>query len=201
MNNYLVGFDKKTGLQSYWCEKDNETKDESYGFFKGPKSLGVGLYFAPDDFTLGDNCIINFETEEIHIGSENEVKEKEKERKHNLLLELKIKLLTKECNVVIQTIPPKIRTDVIGRLKTKSKHYLDTWQHFYQRCQNLRHDQDIVYQKEARQSASWVVERIEHVSKIKNSIKKEILSMSLEDIKKIDIKNEILSKIDDNFKI
>lgn len=186
MGNYLIGFDRNTGFQNYWCEKGNETKDESYGFFKGPKSLGVGLYEAPDGFTLGDSCIINLKTEEIHIASENEVKEKEKEKKHNLLLELKIKLLTKECDRRIQTIPAERRTAIIGRRKNNDKHYTNTWQHFYQRCQNLRHDQDVMHPLDARQSAAWVVERIEKYSAIKRKIKKQIKAMTYEQLQAFD---------------
>lgn len=186
MSDFLVGFDKNTGFQNYWCEKGNETSDESYGFFKGPTSLGVGLYVAPEGFTLGDNCIIDLETEKIKIGSESEVQVKEKEMEHNLLLVLKIKLLTEECDRRIQTIPAERRTAIIGRRKNKDKHYTDTWQHFYQRCQNLRHDQDVMHPLEARQSAAWVVERIEKHSEIKDKLKKQILNMSYDELKTFD---------------
>jgi hypothetical protein len=194
MGNYLIGFDKNTGFQNYWCAKGNETRDESYNFFKGSKSLGVGLYLAPDGFKPGDSCMIDFKTEKIKIASENEVKIKEKEIEHNLLLNLKIKLLNEEFDRRIQTIPAERRTAIIGRKKTNAKHYTETWQHFYQRCQNIRHDQKEIYPLDTRQSATWVVERIEKHSKIKDKIKKQILNMSFEELK------DFKPQDDNNFK-
>ena len=97
MGKFLVGFDKNTGFQNYWCEKGNETKDESYGFFKGAKSLGVGLYVPPDSFNPGDTCIINLETEEIHIATQQEINLIEEKEKKESLITKHISLANKIC--------------------------------------------------------------------------------------------------------
>lgn len=97
MSNFLVGFEKKTGVQIYWCEKGNETRDESYGFFKGPKSLGVGLYQAPDWFVPSDTCVIDFMTEEINVINEEELKKIQEKTKRNFFIETKRRQINNIC--------------------------------------------------------------------------------------------------------
>ncbi len=130
---------------SEWFDFDNSLLD------------GRKYYPAPKEIPAGTQC--KLVDDKFVILEKNEIQELNKKQELKYLINNKIHELNKECDIVIQTVPAKIRTEVVGRLKTKSKHYCLTWQHFYQRCQNLRHDQDIVYQKEARQYATWVVER------------------------------------------
>lgn len=192
MSDFLIGFDKRTGLQNYWCEKGNETSDESYGFFKGKKSRGVGLYLAPDGFNPEGMCILNLETEEIHIASKKEIESIDKERKRQAVLAKVLLDLKKHKNRLIQTIPAHIRSAVLGSEKQNQKTYTDTWQNFYQRCQNVRFDPDILHEKQPREAATWVVSRIEKISNNARSIKKQIQAMSVEELELFKIEDPLL---------
>ena len=94
--------------------------------------------------------------------------------------------LKNECNKSIQTIPADIRTSVLERIKTRPKYYNETWQHFYQRCQNICHDQFELFYPEARKAARWVMERIEKHVILKKNLEEQMKNMTFDDLKSFD---------------
>lgn len=106
------------------------------------------------------------------------------------LLDKKTKELEDEANYRIQTIPPDIRSKILQREKTSPKTYKDTWQNFYQKCQNLRFDADIVHETDARKAATWVVERITFVSERKHTLKYALKSMTVDELELFDPSND-----------
>ena len=161
----------------------NESLTEWWDVDKS-KFDGRQYYPAPTHIAPGTPC--KLVDGKVVVMSKNEIDELNKKQELKCLINNKIHTLTKECDRRIQTIPAERRTAIIGRRKNNDKHYTNTWQHFYQRCQNLRHDQDVMHPLDARQSAAWVVERIEKYSEIKDKLKKEILNMSYDQLQAFD---------------
>ena len=143
-------------------------------------------YPAPEGVEVGTRCTI---VDGVAVADPIPQEELDAQRAQDRWSEMfsqKMYELKNECDTRIQTIPAGRRSAILQRRKSKSKTYTDTWQHFYQRCQNIRHDQKEIYDLELRQSATWVVERIENHAHIKHQIKEHMLTMSYEQLQAFD---------------
>ena len=160
--------------QCIWSDADDSQWDKT-PYYPAPEGVEVGTRCNIVDGVAVADPIPKEELDAIRA------QEQWSEMFNQKLYDLK-----DECDTRIQTIPAGRRSAILQRRKSKSKTYKDTWQHFYQRCQNIRHDQKEIYDLELRQSATWVVERIETHAHIKNKIKEHMLTMSCEELQAFD---------------
>ncbi len=96
----------------------------------------------------------------------------------------------REAKRRIQTIPAAVRSNVLGKKKENDKTYTDTWHNFYQRCQNIRFDADILHEKAAREAAKWVVERIETFTNKRDQIKERLDTLSVQELEGFDVTDD-----------
>ena len=182
MSNYLIGFDKDTGFQNYWCEKGNETSDELYGFFKGTKSLGVGLYVAPDGFNPGDKCIINLKTEEIHIACTQEINLIEEEKRKQFLMTQHILLVNKICenNILKKYSRDDQRNIDRDALHLKALEAIDS--------ARLK-EEEVEWLKTHKEMSNYINNEL----RIARELKAKIKTMSYEELKEFDVEGSYVS--------
>ena len=164
--------------KSNWSDNDFSEQDST------------PYYMAPEGIEIGTRCKITPKGDIVAdpIPKEELAALKQQEEKEGYF--------SKACTSVdsianrrIQTIPADKRTDILGEKKERAKTYTGTWQNFYQKCQNLRFDSDIIHKTEARQSATWVVMRITLYSQRKRAIKNALKKMGVDELKNFDAKD------------
>ncbi len=147
---------------------------------------GAGAYYlAPEGYRHGSG--------HVHLVDGEPVLFTDREQ---LIIKL-IGDISKEKDRRIQTISADIRSDVLGRVKQYSKHYNNTWQHFYQRCQNVRFNMSSSVPVETLKAASLVLERIELYTSKANDLRESLASMPDDDLKAFDAKDDKHWEIED----
>ena len=160
----------------FWSDTDYSIQDQ------------IPYYPAPEGVKVGTRCKIIDGVAVADPIPQNEIDEREAREQLGYLLDRKIRELTRECDRRIQTIPAVRRSVIIGDHKENAKTYTDTWFHFHQRCQNILNDKER-YTLQEQQSATWVVEQVEKYSAIKRKIKKDLKTMTYEELQAFDPKD------------
>ncbi len=81
--------------------------------------------------------------------------------KKNKLITDKLPAINEKKNELIQTISAADRTIILSSEKTESKYYTDTWQNFYQRCQNIRFNPTLEVSDIQRNTANTIISNID----------------------------------------
>jgi hypothetical protein len=81
--------------------------------------------------------------------------------KKNKLINNFLPAINEKKDELIQTISANFRTIILGSEKTESKYYIDTWQNFYQRCQNIRFNPTLEVSDIQRTTANTIISNID----------------------------------------
>lgn len=163
------------GDKTYWSDRDHSKLDKT------------PYYPAPAGVEVGTRCRLVNGKAVADPSSQIDLEEIRQIENKNRYTNKLINKLEKHKNTLIQTIPAHIRTAILGSEKQNPKTYTDTWQNFYQRCQNIRFDPDIIHELKAREAATWVVKRIEKISIQARKIKEQIKEMTIDELLEYDV--------------
>ena len=81
--------------------------------------------------------------------------------KKNKLITDKLPAINEKKDELIQTISANDRSIILGSAKSESKYYTNTWQNFYQRCQNIRFNPTLEVSDIQRTTANTIISNID----------------------------------------
>ena len=106
--------------------------------------------------------------------------------KKNKLITDKLPAINEKKDELIQTISANDRSIILGSAKSESKYYTDTWQNFYQRCQNIRFNPTLEVSDIQRTTANTIISNIDVYTEKKRLLIVHMQTLTIAQLKVFD---------------
>lgn len=106
--------------------------------------------------------------------------------KKNQLITDQLPSINEKKDELIQTISAADRTIILGVEKTESKYYTNTWQNFYQRCQNIRFNPTLEVSDIQRTTANKIISNIDNYTNKKRVLLAHMQTLTIAQLEVFD---------------